>query len=212
MDKIGEVLNQKLKLIEETETLKGHPIGPNVSRNDLVQLFMEHHMDPVRGSALCQYSFETPPYEPCAKSLSALKKIKVNDFLVGTPHRGSYILLRFITPIDRSRFLFAVAEDEDGDAILVQLFNQKYLPMANKAEMWSTFIIKEPLVDLVAWGELGVRVDHSSDVQCLADYDNDVPVRWRRGGDKEDSKLAEVWKATADNLYHRCYYEQSIDW
>ena len=175
------VLQQKRQLLLEARSSKGKPFVVEYSTKDLMDFFMEHHLDAGARSILCQYSFETSPYEPCLKPLNMLRKMEICQLRLSTRHRGSFLLLRIISSVDETRTLLAVAEDEDERAILVQIFNPPETMRNRQIEIFSPIIIKEPLVELVAWGEMGIRVDHPSDLVCPSRYDRNLPLEWKRG-------------------------------
>jgi hypothetical protein len=70
-------------------------------------------------------SFVPPAYTPSVAAPSTLKGILIKDLTLETHHRGSYILLRAVTPTDRMTAVMAVVEDERGDVLMLQLYNQE---------------------------------------------------------------------------------------
>lgn len=209
---LEKVLLEKRKHLLDAKASKGKPILANTSSNDLVSCFMEHHLDSGTRSVLCQYSFETTPYEPCMKPVNELRKIEICQLRSSTHHRGSFLVLRLISPVDETRSLLAVAEDEDERAILIQIFNPAEALANRQIEMFSPIAIKEPLVQLVAWGEMGIRVDHPSDLICLSRYDENLPLVWKRGKPGRNNKLIDKWKSEGNKLYKAGQYVHSIDW
>jgi hypothetical protein len=69
-------------------------------------------------------SFVPPAYPPCLTSFCDLTKVMIKD-LLETHHRGTYLLLRSVTPPDRMTAVTAIAEDENGDVFMLQLYNQE---------------------------------------------------------------------------------------
>lgn len=206
------VLQQKRQLLLEARSSKGKPLVVDYSTKDLVDSFMEHHLDAGTRSMLCQYSFETSPYEPCLKPLNMLRKIEICQLRLSTRHRGSFLLLRIISSVDETRTLLAVAEDEDERAILVQIFNPPETMRNRQIEIFSPIMIKEPLVELVAWGEMGIRVDHPSDLVCPSRYDRNLPLEWKRGKPGRNNKMLDKWLYEANRLYKAGRYFHSIEW
>lgn len=42
-----------------------------------------------------------------------------------THHRGRYILVKTVTPVDRMTAILAIVEDEEGNSLMLQLFSQE---------------------------------------------------------------------------------------
>lgn len=197
------------QMINAVQDLKGRPIGM-VSMKELVGYYMQHQVSNSMKGILVQLTFETTPYEPCIHPMSSLTKTTISDLRYNTRHEGSYILLRLITGLDITGTLFAIAEDENQRVIPVQLFNQNSLPGNELLEIYSAFIVKEPLVEVVGWGEVGIRVDHASDFKCISRYSEDLPAGWKKSI-KEKRTVAQ-WKAVATELYKTGLYAQAVEW
>ncbi|KAJ5396593.1 TPR domain protein [Penicillium cosmopolitanum] len=196
------------QMINAVQDLKGRPIGM-VSMKELVGYYMQHQVSNSMKGILVQLTFETTPYEPCIHPMSSLTKTTISDLRYNTRHEGSYILLRLITGLDITGTLFAIAEDENQRVIPVQLFNQNSLPGNELLEIYSAFIVKEPLVEVVGWGEVGIRVDHASDFKCISRYSEDLPAGWKKSI-KEKRTVAQ-WKAVATELYKTGLYAQAVE-
>jgi len=79
--------------------------------------------------------------------------------------------------------IMAIMEDEEKDAIMVQLYYQEK-DFERRAEdilpEGAILIVKEPYLKLMADGDYGIRVDHISDVVRLTRYDERIPSCWKQ--------------------------------
>ena len=69
--------------------------------------------------------FLPPPYLPSATPLKDLKKILIKDMRLETHHRGFYVLLRAVTPSHRMTAVLTIVENENSDAVPLQLYQQE---------------------------------------------------------------------------------------
>lgn len=89
----------------------------------------------------------------------------------------------------------ALVEDEEGTAVLLQLYNQPEEVDVNKETILrkdSIYIIKEPFFKVSTDGSYSLRVDHVSDIVYLLDDDERVPRKWRKrslGAGDDSQKL-----------------------
>ncbi|KAK3896491.1 hypothetical protein C8A05DRAFT_39969, partial [Staphylotrichum tortipilum] len=152
-------------------------------------------------------SYVPPSYPPCVAPFSKLKKTMIDDLLLETHHRGTYMLVRSLTPQDRTTAIVAIVEDENGDVLLVQLRHQ-----ADDGEPLvlegTVMILKEPFLKVMLDGSYGLRVDHLSDVVFLPANDERIPAAWRRIPDHSGTALA--WKAQGNQHFNRSEYRSAI--
>ncbi|KAF7588273.1 hypothetical protein BBP40_005927 [Aspergillus hancockii] len=158
---------------------KGQTPKPTKSRDEIIMQFMFRQM---MGSSRAvdlhalRSSFVPPAYYPSVTVLSELKKALINNLTLETHHRGSYILVRAVTPTDRMTAIMAVVEDERGDVLMLQLYNQeKNLATDGRLVEGTVMLIKEPYLKMMADGDYGLRVDHLSDIRLIPDHDPLVP-------------------------------------
>src|ERR1700728_1057010 len=59
-------------------------------------------------------SFIPPAYLPCTTPMTQLIRVTIKDLQLETHHRGTYLLLRSITPLSRMIAIMALMEDENG--------------------------------------------------------------------------------------------------
>ncbi|KAH6848398.1 hypothetical protein B0I37DRAFT_342808 [Chaetomium sp. MPI-CAGE-AT-0009] len=154
-----------------------------------------------------RFSYLPPSYPPCVAPFSELKKTMIGDLLLETHHRGTYMLVRSLTPQDRTTAVIAIVEDEKGDVLMVQLYHQvdDREPLVREG---TVMILKEPFFKVMFDGSYGLRVDHLSDVVLLPANDERIPAAWRRKPDHSGTALA--WKAQGDQHFNRSEYRSAI--
>lgn len=127
-------------------------------------------------------SFIPPAYPPCIADVAELRRVAIGDLQLETHHRGTYLLLRSITPPSRMTAVMALMEDEKGDVILLQLYQQEDEDTRKAADIVNVgtiLLVKEPYFKVMGDGEYGLRVDHLSDVIYVDKYDTRIPEEWR---------------------------------
>ena len=123
-----------------------------------------------------------PAYLPCITPMTQLRPVEIKDLQLETHHRGTYLLLRSITPPHRKKAIMALTEDKSGDEVLLQLYqqeNEDIRAAENIVPVGTILLIKEPYFKLVGESECGVRVDHLSDVIHLKKDDDRIPKAWQ---------------------------------
>lgn len=124
-------------------------------------------------------SFTPPSYPPCVTPVAQLKPITIRDLRLETHHRGTYLLLRSISPPSRMTAIAALVEDENRDVILLQLYQQEDEDTREATDIVSVgtiLLVKEPYFKVMADGEYGLRVDHLSDVIHINGEDPKIPA------------------------------------
>ena len=182
------LISRQKGTLEEAKKRQGQRPRDRKSREDTYNKFMMLLMQPLmqqgitEHKAMLQSSFIPPPYLPCSTPMTELKPITIKNLQLETHHRGTYLLLRSITPPSRMTAIMAVMEDEDDDAILLQLFQQE--DERNRAatdivKVGTILLVKEPYFKFMGDGEYGLRVDHLSDVVHLTSGDALIPKAWQ---------------------------------
>ncbi|TDZ29863.1 Protein unc-45-like protein A [Colletotrichum spinosum] len=124
-----------------------------------------------------------PPYAPCVRPISELEKIAISDMKLETHHRGKRTALRVLTPPDRMTAVMAIVEDEQGTALLLQLYYQpdeSVVPAEEIMQLGDVFILKEPFFKTATDGSYTLRVDHLGDIVRLANSDDRIPSQWSK--------------------------------
>ncbi|KAK7751216.1 hypothetical protein SLS62_006902 [Diatrype stigma] len=123
------------------------------------------------------------PYLPSVQPVNNLQTLMISQMILETHHRGKKAVIRALTPPDRMTAVMAIVEDEEGTAVLLQLYNQPEEVEVNKDTILqkdSIYIVKEPFFKATTDGSYSLRVDHVSDIVYLLDDDERVPRKWRK--------------------------------
>ena len=155
-----------------------------------------------------------PPYLPSVAPIEELKKICIEDLQLGIHHRGSYSLLRAITPYIRTASLTTVLEDEKDNAVTSHFYQQRdeeVQPAADIISEGMVCIIKEPWYKLMTDGSYGLRVDHISDVMWLPEVDARMPLKWQPQPD-DFAKTAVQLKENGNDALKLGKLHKAIKW
>ncbi|KAL3474787.1 hypothetical protein BJX99DRAFT_271504 [Aspergillus californicus] len=205
-------LQNHKRTIQNAQSRKGQRPRPTKSRDNLIMQFMARRMSnkaPV-GLHAVRSSFVPPSYTPCVTALSDLKKTMIKDLTLETHHRGSYLLVRAVTPTDTMTAVMVIVEDEQADVLMLQLYNQEDRLVADRLVEGSVMIVKEPYLKIMTDGDHGLRVDHLSDVVFLPVHDLRVPSSWRRQLTGSDTS-ANFWKTKGNDHFNKASYHLAID-
>ncbi|TDZ68121.1 SET and MYND domain-containing protein 4 [Colletotrichum trifolii] len=135
-----------------------------------------------------------PPYPPCVRPTASLRPLPISKMKLEEHNRGKQVVIRTMTPTDRINGILAVAEDEAGTAVLLQLYNQPEEIHADELlPQNSICMIKEPFLKVTTSGGYSLRVDHVDDILHLSGNDERIPQRWRSlkpvGGNSEEARM-----------------------
>jgi hypothetical protein len=176
------------------------------------RMAMEAKKDREKGH-LMHSSFIPPAYLPCTTPLARLKSITIRHLKLETHHRGTYILLRAITPPNRMTGILVLVEDDRGDVVMLQTYQQEEEEVREATEIVNAgtiLLVKEPYYKLMASGDYGVRVDHLSDIVTIDRDDAVVPHNWLpRISEIEES--VEVLKSRGDSSMSAGRYWRAIE-
>jgi hypothetical protein len=156
-------------------------------------------------------SFVPPSYPPCAVPLSDLNKTMIDHLLLETHHRGTYLLVRSVTPQNWMTAVMAIVEDEKGDVLMVQLYHQEDGTEDVIVE-GTVLLLKEPFLKLMSDGNYGLRVDHLSDIVFLSADDERIPGSWRRGSAEQSGGAALAWKTKGNTHFAKSAHRSAIEW
>lgn len=209
-----QYLQRQKRTLQNAQFRKGQTLKPIKSRDEIIMQFMFRQMmsnSRAGDKNELRSSFVPPAYHPSVASLSKLKKAVINDLTLETHHRGSYILVRAVTPTDRMTAIMAVVEDERGDVLMLQLYNHEpNLATDGRLVEGTVMLIKEPYLKMMADGDYGLRVDHLSDIRFIPDHDSLVPSVWRCLSEIPASAVS--WKTKGNNFFNQSAYYLAIDW
>ncbi|KAI1334993.1 TPR domain protein [Xylariaceae sp. FL0016] len=156
-----------------------HPgllVGRFMARLDRAGIISTKHNHTISTSQV------PPPYPPCARPLQELMPMMISRMALEYHHRGKQVLIRVLTPPDRMTAVMAVVEDEEGTAVLIQLYNQPEESEVSKEQILRAgdlCVVKEPYFKVTTDGQYSLRVDHVSDIIWLDDTDERIPLMWR---------------------------------
>ncbi|KAL2866146.1 TPR domain protein [Aspergillus lucknowensis] len=213
VSKYAQHLQKQKQTLRNAQSRKGQHLKPTKSRDEIIMQFMfQRMMASNRPTDLCEIrsSFVPPAYPPSVAAMSTLQRIMINELALETHHRGYYILLRAVTPSDRMTAVMAVVEDERGDVLMLQLYNQeKDISTNGRLVEGTTILVKEPYLKIMADENYGIRVDHLSDIRFLPSHDPLVPSSW--GGQHGMDTTANCCKTKGNNHFNKAEYYLAID-
>ncbi|OJJ42379.1 hypothetical protein ASPZODRAFT_125576 [Penicilliopsis zonata CBS 506.65] len=211
--KYMQYLDRQKQVLRRAQARKGQRLQMSKSRQEILIQFMFRQLrnTPTQETSI-RSSFVPPAYPPCVTSLTELKKITIQDLVLETHHRGSYLLLRAVTSPDSMTAVMAIAEDENSDVLMVQLYQQdRDLARDGRLQEGTVMIVKEPYLKLMSDGDYGVRVDHLSDIHLLLGDDYRIPVSWRRRLLATDAS-ADDWKIQGNDAFNDSCFHLAIEY
>ncbi|KAL2881108.1 hypothetical protein SGCOL_003398 [Colletotrichum sp. CLE4] len=123
-----------------------------------------------------------PAYLPCIQPANELQPLPISKMRLEEHHRGKRVIIRTMTPMDQINAIMAIAEDEAGTAVLLQVYNQPDHTAIQPDDLLpegSICIIKDPFFKVTTDGKYSLRVDHVGDIILLAEGDERIPSQWR---------------------------------
>jgi hypothetical protein len=209
-----QYLRRQKQTLQNAQSRKGQRPKTTKSRDEIIMQFMFRRMMASNASVdskTIRSSFVPPAYAPCTSPLKSLKKVVIKDLTLETHHRGSYILLRAVTPPDTMTAVMVIVEDEEGDVLMLQLYNQEEkLSTKGRLIEGTVIIVKEPYLKVMSDGDYGIRVDHLPDVRFIPDHDTLIPSSWRRQLMENDTS-ANYWKLKGNDCFNKANYHVAVD-
>jgi len=205
------------EILKGTETRKGQKPIHKLSRS---QLIFQHKnaQTRVRGGRpegvklRISFNITYNEHPPCTIPFATLEKRFIGDLRLEIAHRGSYLMLRAVVNPIKYVSITTVAEDENGEVELVQVYNQddRRSPASIMPE-GQVFIVKEPYFKETAGGGTGIRVDHISDIILLDGEDERIPEKWRPRIRQLETRLLD-WKDDGNRFYKEKQYFEAAQW
>ncbi|KAI1392358.1 uncharacterized protein F4822DRAFT_441369 [Hypoxylon trugodes] len=181
-----ELLDRLKQDAEKAMLRKGEIPQDHTHPFSLVSKFMTRLVAPSRiptGEHIL-HTLQVPQYyHPCVLPLDQLKPLMISQMMLETHHRGTQTMVRLLTPADRVTAVMAIAEDEEGTAVLLQLYSQPDESKVSKDLILrdgDVYIIKEAFLKANIDGTYSLRIDHVSDIVWLEETDNRIPLNWRK--------------------------------
>ncbi|KAI0482045.1 TPR domain protein [Xylariaceae sp. FL0804] len=183
----GGVLRNLYKTAEQAARRRGELVDDHPSAEQLVLTFLfKLNMSTRRvGHSGTQIATtQIPPaYPPCVLPARDLQPLMISAMRLETHHRGFKTLLRVLTPPNRINAVMAIAEDQEGTAVLLQLYNmpdESVVPASHTLYENRVCVVKEPFFKCTTDGSYSLRADHVTDVVWLDADDEHAPKKWRR--------------------------------
>ena len=178
-----DLIERQKKTLQEAKKRQGQRPRDRKSREHTYRKFMAVlNLGGIEDHRLVHSSLIPPAYLPCTSPMAELRYIAIKDLQLETHHRGTYLLLRSITPPSRMTAIMAIMEDENGDVMMLQLYQQEdegKRAAADVVNVGTILLVKEPYFKVMGDGEYGLRVDHLSDiVHIKRDYAR-IPKAWQ---------------------------------
>ncbi|KAJ8129663.1 hypothetical protein O1611_g3966 [Lasiodiplodia mahajangana] len=218
IDSAFSMLQQCLDIAERANRRQGHVPKDHPHPRAVVNQFMRQRASKLAKVGYGNYQIQTSQmphaYPPSVRLIDDLISIPISQMELQKYHRGKKAVLRVITPQDTLNAIMAVVEDEEGTAVLLQLYHQQSLTATNPEDMLRqnmVLVIKEPFFKAAGDGSYSIRADHVSDVVWLHDTDPRIPSKWKSQGSETETSTAlrgqgnmavksKQW-AKAENLY-----------
>ncbi|TGO27412.1 hypothetical protein BPAE_0042g00250 [Botrytis paeoniae] len=213
-----QILDRQRMALKAAMRRQGQHPKDMKSRLELVRDFMMNALSQQvywllrQNSMQLHTSFVANTYAPSTTPLDKLKPIQIKDLRLETHHRGSYLLVRASTPPTRMTAIMAIVEDENEDAVQLQLYQQpdeKVRPATSVFMKDDAFLLKEPYFKTTSDGGYGLRVDHVSDITYLDAHHNLLPEKWKPTV-SDISKTAEDWKQEGNEAMEKKQYWEAI--
>lgn len=181
---VSDIISSQRKTLQEAKLRQGQRPHDRKTREqtytNFMTLFNLGGITQLKG--IVSSALITPPYLPCSTPMTELKPVAIKNLSLETHHRGTYLLLRSITSPHRMTAIMAVMEDENGDVILLQLYQQEDESNRSPTDIvnvGTVLLVKEPYFKVMGDGEYCIRVDHLSDVIHLKRDDARMPTAWQ---------------------------------
>ena len=183
-----QVLGKQKAALQAANKRKGErpkdrqPLMQLVRQHMIVSIGQQMMQGTMQQRHVIHQSWVGPPYPPSKAVLEDLKKLVLKDLRLETHHRGFYVLLRAAAPSHLMTAVMTIMEDENGDGVVFQLYQQKadnYRAAEEVIQEGSLYIVKEPYFKVMNDGGYGLRVDHVSDLILLSVDDERVPAAWK---------------------------------
>ncbi|GAP91962.1 putative TPR domain protein [Rosellinia necatrix] len=193
-EQIASMLQRCINAAERANLRRGYIPKHHPRPQDVVGLFMNqrrsNQQSQANGESRLMTTQVPPAYAPSVRSIGELTPIAISQMELQKHHRGRKAVVRVITPPDNMNAIMAIVEDEEGTAVLLQLYHQPKLPQADPEDILCphmVLVIKEPFFKAATDGSYSVRVDHISDVVWLHESDPCIPSKWRNKYPKSET-------------------------
>ncbi|CAI6336317.1 unnamed protein product [Periconia digitata] len=215
-NKLIEKIKAQQEMLKSASERQGQRPQDRKSKDEMVHSFMiSSMMSQIQMASqrnVIHQSFIPPAYRPSISPLAELRPIFIRDLQLEIHHRGTYLLLKAITPASRMNAVLVIAEDERDEAIMVEIYHQETEDVREATSLIgndAVLLIKEPYFKVMASGEYGLRIDHLSDIIFVDQTNSMIPTAWRTGGNILETS-AESLKLSGHKAVRRGKYWESI--
>lgn len=184
-DEYSQALSQRKQVLERAQKRKGQRPQDWKPRQEIYMSFMMALMSNSmrrQDDYMVHSSFVPPSYLPCETPLAELRSVHIQDLQLEIHHRGTYLIVRAITPPNRMTGILVLVEDESGHVVVLQIYQQddeETRAASDIVDIGTVMILKEPFLKVMASGEYGLRVGHLCDMIVVDEYDRRRPAKWR---------------------------------
>ncbi len=194
-NQISYMLQQTVAAAERANLRRGqiptdHPRPQAIIDQFMRQLFSAQLAQAKEDTIMLKTTQVPSAYTPSVRMMDDLAPMAISQMELQKHHRGKKVTLRVMTPPDTMNAIMAIVEDEEGTAVLLQLYHQPKPPEVDPQEILRpnmVLIVKEPFFKSAADGAYNLRVDHLSDVAWLQDTDLRIPPKWREKPSKSEA-------------------------
>ncbi|KAI0888899.1 uncharacterized protein GGS22DRAFT_184475 [Annulohypoxylon maeteangense] len=177
------------------EKVQDHPPPKILAQNFITSRDYEYK-SPLGTNSQKVFAARVPiSYPPCVRPVQELEPLMISKMTLETHHRGKQTLIRVLTPATREVYVVAVVEDEEGTALLMQLYNQPEEEVVGADKILrqgDVCIIKEPVFRSNICNDYMIQVDHASDIIWLRDADPRIPPKWRKRVQAPDKSSKDI--------------------
>ncbi|KAI1119108.1 hypothetical protein F5Y14DRAFT_446319 [Nemania sp. NC0429] len=168
-DQISSMLQQAIAAAERANLRCGqipedHP-DPQAVVNKFMQQRFTNQLAYSKNDIFMLTTSQVPPsYAPSVYEADDLTPMSLSQMQLQIHHRGRKVMLRVITPQDTMNATMAVAEDEKGIAVLLQLYHQFKPSTADPEDMLRpnmVLVVKEPFFKTAGDGAYSIRYSHA---------------------------------------------------
>ncbi|TGJ86352.1 hypothetical protein E0Z10_g2427 [Xylaria hypoxylon] len=194
-DQISFMLQQSLAAAERANLRRGHIPNDHPRPQAVIDQFMRQRFSTQLAQAgkeayVLRTTHVPSAYAPSVRLIDDLASMDLSQMELLKHHRGKKVTLRVMTPPDTVNAIMAIVEDEEGTAVLLQLYHQPGPSEIDPEDILRpsmVLIIKEPFFKAAGDGAYSLRVDHVSDVVWLQNTDPRIPAKWRDNRPKTEA-------------------------
>ncbi|KAI0192384.1 TPR domain protein [Xylaria flabelliformis] len=183
------IANANQASLRRGQVPKDHP-QPHVVINQFMRQRLKSQTKAKEDGYVIHTSQVPLAYPPSVRMVDDLVSMPISQMKLQNHHRGKKVILRVITPQVTTTAIMAIVEDEEGTAVLLQLYHQQQTIGTDLYDILHpnmVLMIKEPFFKTAADGAYSIRVDHVSDVVFLQNTSPCIPSKWKTQSHKTET-------------------------